>query len=335
MPSPEWLVDGVIQQRSAVLMFGTSNSFKSFLAIDLALAVAANTTWHGHTVVQGKVLIVATEGANAVGRLRIPSRFEHYSVPDNARANVFLYPAEICLDLDEEVSELINIMNQEGQFKLLVLDIFGGCMFGSEIEDRTARQWVHGVQRIIRETGATVLAVAHTGWNNQDRARMHTHFWGSFDTRLKVVGDKDKMTTVMTVERHKDADSSGTWGFRLENTGNSLVPVLDEGVQVSNKRKLTGQAQIALNALDDAIKDHGERRQGENWPACKLVSVERWKKYCNRHSLSESDDLASWRKAFNRAKSSLQKLRYIYILDDHVWRRYEDQTNGTDRDTPL
>lgn len=332
MPSPEWLIDEVIQQRSAVLMFGTSNSFKSFLAIDLALAVAANTSWHGNSVVQGKVLIVATEGANAVGRLRIPSRFDHYSVPDNARANVFLYPAEICLDIYEDVSELIDTMKQEGPFKLLVLDIFGGCMSGSEIDDKTARAWVHGVQRIIRETGATILAVAHTGWNNQDRARMHTHFWGSFDTRLLVEGDKGKMTAVITVERHKDADSSGTWGFRLEKSGSSLVPVLDESVQVSSSRKLTGQAQTALNALDDALKEHGERRQGENWPACKVVSVECWKAYCIRHSLSDSDSPESQRKAFNRAKSSLQNQGYIYVFDGYVWRCSNDETSGTDRD---
>ncbi len=59
-------------------------------------------------------------------------------------------------------------------------------MSGSEIEDKTARASVHGIQRIIRETGVSILTVAHTGWQDDTRARMHTHFWGSFDTRLKV-----------------------------------------------------------------------------------------------------------------------------------------------------
>ena len=75
-----------------------------------------------------------------------------------------------------------------------------------------------------------------------------------------------------------------------------------------------------------------QAQKGENWPACKVVSVECWKKYCIRHGLSDSDSPETQRKAFNRAKGRLQKLDNIYILDDHVWRRYEDQTNGTDRD---
>src|SRR5947207_3423449 len=41
MPEPEWLVEGIIQKRSAVVMFGKSNAFKSFLAIDIGLSVEA------------------------------------------------------------------------------------------------------------------------------------------------------------------------------------------------------------------------------------------------------------------------------------------------------
>jgi RecA-family ATPase len=221
MREPEWLVEGVIQRQSTALIFGKSNAFKSFIAIYIALAVETGRAWHGNGVQGGGMLYVATEGANGVGRLRVHAWYDYYHVPEVERG-AHLYPREIRIDVTEDIGGLIRTMHDEGPFALIVLDIFGGTMSGSEIEDKTARAWVHGIQRILRETGASVLTVAHTGWQDDTRARMHTHFWGSFDSRLRVEGDKDARTATLTVERHKDADSAGSWGFRWRQAGKAL-----------------------------------------------------------------------------------------------------------------
>ena len=34
MPAPAWLIEGILPERALTLMFGTSNSFKSFLAVN-------------------------------------------------------------------------------------------------------------------------------------------------------------------------------------------------------------------------------------------------------------------------------------------------------------
>lgn len=317
MPEPEWLVDGLIQKRSTALMFGKSNSFKSFLAIDIGLSVDSGRDWHGHAVSEGGVLFVATEGANGVGRLRIPTWYQHHAVPDEDR-RAFLYPQEICLDTADDVSELIKAMNIRGNFSLVVIDIFGGSMKGSEIEDKTARAWVHGIQRILRETGASVLVVAHTGWQDDTRARMHTHFWGSFDSRLRMEGDKDALTATLTIERHKDADSSGSWGFRMVSAGASLVPEIDASVKVEKSSSLSAKNRAALNALDDAIVEHGAVKTGADWPPCNVVMIERWREHFYRHS---ADDTAeAKRKAFQRARDALRERKLVEFYDDHVWR---------------
>lgn len=317
MPEPDWLVEGLIQKRSTALMFGKSNSFKSFLAIDIGLSVDTGRDWQGNAVSDGGVLFVATEGANGVGRLRIPAWYQHHNVSEEDR-RAFLYPQEICLDAADDVTALIAAMNIRGAFALVVLDIFGGSMKGSEIEDKTARAWVHGIQRILRETGASVLTVAHTGWQDDTRARMHTHFWGSFDTRLRMEGDKDALTGTLTVERHKDADSSGSWGFRMTPTGNSLVPELDAGVRVEKSSSLSAKNRAALNALDDAIVEHGLIKVGQDWPPCNVVLIEHWRGHFYRHS---ADDTAeAKRKAFQRARDALRERKLVEFYDDHVWR---------------
>lgn len=317
MPEPEWLIEGLIQTRSTALMFGKSNSYKSFLAIDIGLSVDTGRDWHGNAVMDGGVLFVATEGANGVGRLRIPTWYQHHAVAEEDR-RAFLYPREICLDTAEDVTAMIEAMNIRGKFALVVIDIFGGSMKGSEIEDKTARAWVYGIQRILRETGASVLVVAHTGWQDDTRARMHTHFWGSFDSRLRVEGDKDAMTATLTVERHKDADSNGSWGFRMVPTHGSLVPELDAGVKAEKKASLSAKNRSALNALDDAITEHGVRRTGQDWPSCNVVLIEHWRQHFYRHSADDTPDAK--RQAFNRAKTALRDRAVVQFFDDHVWR---------------
>lgn len=323
MPEPEWLIEGVIQTRSAALMFGKSNSFKSFMAIDLGLSVDTGRDWHGNAVTAGGVLFVATEGANGVGRLRIPTWYQHHAIPEEDRG-AFLYPQEICLDTADDVTALIAAMNIRGNFALVVIDIFGGSMKGSEIEDKTARAWVHGIQRILRETGASVLVVAHTGWQDDTRARMHTHFWGSFDSRLRMEGDKESLTGTLTVERHKDADSTGSWGFRMTPTGESLVPTLDGDVKTSKARYLTTRQRIAMQALDDALQTHGERKTGADWPPCNIVMIDHWRTACDLHGVSDSDKADSRLKAFNRSRDSLMDKGVIRIYGGYVWRCFDD-----------
>lgn len=321
MPDREWLVAGVIQKNSSALLFGKSNSFKSFAAIDLALSVDTGVSWHGADVSRGRVLIVATEGANGVGRLRIPSWYDFHGVAERDR-RAFLYPQEICLDTPSDVEALIATMKGIGTFALVVIDIFGGSMKGSEIEDKTARAWVHGIQRVLRETGSSVLTVAHSGWNDDSRARMHTHFWGSFDTRLRMEGDKRVLSATMSVERHKDADSSGCWGFRLKNSGGSLVPVLDTGMKTkSATTRLSQNERELMDALDEVTREHGKRRIGLNWPSTPVVLAELWRNQFYRRS-GEGD--AAKRKAFQRGRESLKEKGAVVFFDDHVWRAHHE-----------
>jgi len=316
MPAPQWLIRDVLQRRTAGLLFGKSNVFKSFTAIDLGLAVATGRPWHGQPTEQGNVVFVATEGANGVGRLRVPGWFDHYQIPATER-RAFLYPEEIALDRKESVDEFIRELTGAGTFSLIVLDIFAGTMLGSEIEDTTARAWVNSVQRLIRELGVTVLTVAHTGWHDETRARMHTHFWGSFDTRLKVEGDKDKRTACLTVNRHKDADSSGEWGFSLSASCGTLIPILDDSVAAQKQVKWRQVHKTALAALNAVISERGATKTGPGWPLEPVVAADAWKDVCPDLSTKGTPDAR--RMAFTRARDFLLEVGAIQMREDFVW----------------
>lgn len=63
VPAPPWVVDGVLPANSLVGMIGASGSRKTFVAMHLAICVAAGIPFHGRPVTQGRVLLVLLEGA--------------------------------------------------------------------------------------------------------------------------------------------------------------------------------------------------------------------------------------------------------------------------------
>jgi len=345
LQEPEWLIEGVIAERTSALLFGKSNSFKSFLAVDMACSVATNRRWHGQRVSPAwqeegdnpnllfDVLYVATEGHIGVAKKRIPGWMDAHGIPHEDRAGIHLYPQEIALDVDKDVDALINSLPYftPSNFSLIVLDIFGDTMMGPETSDETARAWVRNINRIMRESGAAVLTVAHTGWADETRARMHTHFWGSFDSRMKAEGDKDALTTVLRIDRHKDADSTGEWGFRLDKvtlpSGKStLYPVLSDEVETKRKPRLSGKQKIAMQALSEALIEHGHKPSATNanLPSCPVVDAERWREMCDRHGLTDSDNTQTKGRVFRRVRDELHEKGEVRIFENYVWRASND-----------
>lgn len=323
LPEPSWLIEGVLQERTAAVLFGRSNTFKSFLAISMALSVAIGRPWHGQAVKPGRVLYVATEGANGVGRNRIPAWLDYHSIPYGERLRIHLYPEELLLDQANGVDDLITKMHAVGEFRLVIFDVQAGTMAGSENDDTVSKEWVRANQKIIRKTGAAVLSIAHTGWNDDTRARGHTHTWGSFDTRLRAVGDKDKRTTVLSVERHKDADSTGEWGFRMVEAGESLVPIRDKNVRRKPK-ELTPQQKKALITLHDVTEKHGMKAELPNGSETKIVPLETWKEACSDAGLTESRGKDAERVAFKRATETLFAGGFVKALNNNVYLSEDD-----------
>ena len=349
MPEPEWLIEGVIQKQTSAMIFGASNAFKSFLGIDLMMCAATGRDWHGHAVKCAVPCVyVATEGSRGVAGQRVPGWGQHHGVPDDCRDNFLVCGEEVALDDPTSVKNLIETckywkslrairrgeqvgkQSNSDAVGLIVIDIFGASMLGSESSDETARAWVKSVNYIMEEMQCAVLTIAHTGWADDTRARMHSHFWGSFDTRLKAVGDKESLTTVLSVDRHKDADSEGQWGFRLDKVDaprgqTTLVPRLCDEVETTQKRRVSGKPAIALQALSEALIDQGRAIAGPHYPTCPVVTLSNWRAMCERHGLSDSDNSAAQKKAFQRAKTALLTKGLIKQFDDNVWKVSADE----------
>ncbi len=74
-----WRIERWLPESGLVVIFGPSNAFKSFIAIDMALCIANGMPWHGHRIAQGPVLYLALEGGAGVVRQRVPGWHRHHN----------------------------------------------------------------------------------------------------------------------------------------------------------------------------------------------------------------------------------------------------------------
>jgi hypothetical protein len=281
-----------------------------------AAGVKLSETWYK----QCKVIYIANEGANAVGRKRIPAWMAYHNIPKVDRRDIFLVPAETVLPNAKSRGNLLaairTIVSQDESF-FLIIDVLRGTMNGSENDDEAAAAWTAAAEILIGE-GASILAITHSPYSEDGRMRGHSHLWGSFDTRLQAEGNKDKLTTLLTVNRHKDRDSGGQWGFQLEEVEieehpgeKSLVPRLDGAVKPKNAgagKTLPKNADLALSALRYALDEVGAIPPASNHiPAnTKCVTIQQWREYSYMRSGADKPDTKL--KAFVRG--------YEYITAD-------------------
>jgi AAA domain len=265
-PQGEWLVYAVLPLRAKSVLFGPSNSFKTFHATDLGCSVSTGVAYHGMATKKCKVIYLANEGAKGVGRKRIPAWMAYHRIPPNDRDNIFLVPTETILPNETSRNNLLAriraIVEPDEDF-FLIIDVMRGTMTGSENDDEAAHAWTSAVEILIAE-GATVLAITHSPYSEDGRMRGHSHLWGSFDTRLQAEGDKEKRTSLLKAERHKEHDSRGQWGFRLEeqeideHPGEfSLVPRLDGNIRPKTRGPAPKQRSLLLEVIAQAIDEAG------------------------------------------------------------------------------
>src|SRR5262249_53339238 len=81
IPHQAHLVKNLILAGSLFVVFGESNSGKTFWLLDLCLAIAAGIPWRGRQTLRGLVIYVAGEGAASVKARTAAYRLAHPEIP--------------------------------------------------------------------------------------------------------------------------------------------------------------------------------------------------------------------------------------------------------------
>lgn len=226
LPTPSWIVDGVIPEYAYALLTGRDHSYKSFIAVALACSIATGQPWLGRDVQQRRVLYIAGEGAHGLDQ-RI-SAWEY--AWNHGKPVTELTTRKEAIDLNrggQALQRLIDRIEADG-YGLVIIDTLNKCSGAANTNSPEANTILASIERIKRATDAgSVLVLAHT-----DKSDLDTRGYSAIEDDSDVVwhARRDGHELALVNRKMKEAPD----GERLELTAR---PVLDSLVLQSGDNR--------------------------------------------------------------------------------------------------
>lgn len=255
-PDTKWVIKDLISERSTVMMYGGSGSYKSFLALDICLSIATGKDTFGSKTEPGLVFYGALEGKAHLKKGRRAWRI--LKGVEGKIKNFFVGRAPM-ITVGGEVQEFVEEIMKRCQGRrpaLIVIDTLSKAMAGMNENDAAdANRFVLFCDSLVETFGCVVMSVHHCG-NIADRARGSTAFFAGFDTVLEVQAHKSNKAVSVTVKKHKDAEErKEPWTFEGRITGPSLT---FEPTTPTQHKLLTGDTkEITTKTVGGALKKLG------------------------------------------------------------------------------
>lgn len=330
-------VEDLLIERGAVVVYGESNSGKTFFASDLALHVAAGRTWRNRQVTQGGIVYVALEGsAGFFNRVEAWKR----EIAEDGTVVFAAIPASInMLDPDADTARLIDaVKDAAGQFdmpvKLIVIDTLSRALAGgNENAPDDMGALVMNMDRVRAETGSSVMFIHHSGKDQAKGARGHSLLRAAIDTEIEVVADGNRR--VATVVKQREIETAGIFEFQLRvvelgknHRGKPITSCVVEGLEVGHTAgavpapRLKGHVRRALEVLHDLLATSGKGGYDGVPAGCQSVPEEWWRKRFYERTVSDGKDDMSQngkRMAFNRAVLELVDRRLVGVNKERIW----------------
>lgn len=208
------LVKGLLEQGAASVVYGDSNTGKSFVVLDMCLHVAMGWPYRGRKVARGAVLFVAAEGGTGAQK-RFAALRKHYQL-DGADVPLYLVPCPVNLrDPAADTGPLIDLAREAEKTSglpvvLIVIDTLARAMAGGD-ENGAADMgaFIAAVDELRAALGSHVLSIHHTGKDQSKGARGHSSLRAAMDSELRVADG------VVTVTKARDSERAQAMPFKL------------------------------------------------------------------------------------------------------------------------
>jgi len=222
---PAWLIPNMIPSTGTGMIYGESGSFKSFIALDMALSLAFGVPgqW-GAPPVKNDVLFMAGEGPVATGKKRWPAWMEWQGIEFRNDHRFFIkdrVPFFTDTQAWEHVKEDLTLLKAKPA--LIVIDTMTRLLTGmDENSAKDASMITNFMEQLARYYECFVLAIHHTGKDQNKGARGSSAFYANMDavisTKLRQGG------TELRVRKQKDADVSDEISyFQVKEFGGSII----------------------------------------------------------------------------------------------------------------
>lgn len=213
------LVEDVLTLHGVSVVYGASNSGKTFFAIDMAGAIAQGIRWNEKNTRKTAVLYLATESPSSV-RNRLSAYMAHHGLD---MLDVFVAAKPINLfESDADVSRVSEeIAYIERTYDVRVGLIIGDTMAriaagANENAGEDMGVVMSNADKMCRATGCAFMWIHHSGKDEAKGARGWSGIRAHIDTEIEIKDADDEGVHSAEITKQRDLAGKGTrYGFRL------------------------------------------------------------------------------------------------------------------------
>lgn len=250
-------VEDLLLEQCASVIYGPSNTGKSFWALELGAAVADGRPFMGLGTEKGAVVYVALEGETGARNRILALRKGCRLLADSP---LYLCFAQLSMLSDSDVNKVIETAREAAALSgysasLVIIDTLSRSIpGGNENEGKDMGKLINSVDRIRAKTGAHVALIHHTGKNEQNGARGHSSLRAAVDTEIMIARDPESMVSRVKITKQRDLPISEPMAFRLET------------LQIGASRKGKPITSCIVHQ-EEQVPDESKRKQGRP-PKC-------------------------------------------------------------------
>ncbi|PUE59350.1 hypothetical protein B9Z44_07075 [Limnohabitans curvus] len=209
LPPLLWRVKGVFPAQGLTALYGPSASGKSFLALDMAAAIARGETWFDCRTQATPVIYVALEGESGYkNRITAWERDKKTRWPANFHFVMEPFKINDAVDVDELAAQL-------PQGAVVFIDTLNRASpTADENSSHDMGQILEGAKRLQSAIKGLVVLVHHTGKDASKGARGHSSFFAALDGAIQV--ERTATGKSWSVAKAKDGEDGKKYPFRLK-----------------------------------------------------------------------------------------------------------------------
>lgn len=225
-PPIKYMIPEILRERGMAMLYGQSQSMKSFLALDICLHLATGTKgWGREGGEQLNVAYFAAESPEAMCRDRAQAWQMLHGVPDEKLDTFKLFEDVPECRNPEDVAEMaVQVIAQDIKPDIIVIDTLAYFMTGmDENSAKDASLAFSYLKEIERTFNCMVMVVHHMGKSGRE-ARGSSAFGAGFDTTMEMKRIEKSVALELWMRKQKDGKMlEHPLTFRHQVLGPSLV----------------------------------------------------------------------------------------------------------------
>jgi hypothetical protein len=208
LPPLAWRVRGVLPAVGLAALYGPSASGKSFLAFDMAAAIAEGNNWFDCRVEAAPVVYAALEGEAG---FKLRAQAWETNRGRNLPAGLLMMMQGFKLTEPQDVQDLAAVVPTGA---VVFLDTLNrAAPTADENSSKDMGEILQAAKRLQAITGGLVVLVHHTGKDSTRGLRGHSSLFAAMDAAVEVSRDGDRRE--WRVAKSKDGADGDAHPFRL------------------------------------------------------------------------------------------------------------------------